>query len=108
MEYRRLRRRARFATLAFVLVAAQLAYLTARAAGESDPRPAILPFLALCALTATAFWVLRSMWLRSFAARPAVLPVDPGPGALRGLPELDEPSGRHIGLNGEVEPPRRW
>lgn len=53
--------------------------------------------------------VLWFQWRRSSRARPQRLDVAEGPGAWRGVPELDEPSGRHLTLGRpDVELPRRW
>ncbi|HUX71054.1 MAG TPA: hypothetical protein VMV41_11125, partial [Cellulomonadaceae bacterium] len=64
--------------------------------------------LLLCGLGAAAWWILRAVWRRSFAARPVVLSADAGPGALIGVPELDEPPRPHQSLTDEIDPPTRW
>ncbi len=108
LAYRRLRRRARLASLGFALVATWLVYLVVVMSGRDDPRAAILPYLLLCGLGAAAWWILRAVWKRSFAARPVVLSADPGPEALIGVPELDQPPRPHQSLTGEIDPPARW
>jgi hypothetical protein len=108
LAYRRLRRRARLASLGFALVATWLVYLVVVLSGLADSRMAILPYLLLCGLGATAWWALRGMWRRTLAARPVVLSADAGPGALIGLPELDEAPRPHQSLTGVVDPPTRW
>ncbi|MDM7853426.1 hypothetical protein [Cellulomonas alba] len=47
-------------------------------------------------------------WRRWLAVRPVVLPVDATRAVAAGVPELDEPSGAHLGLSGQVDPPPRW
>ena len=108
VEHHRLRRHARLATLAFLLVGARLCYvLLVLVRGPSKPF-AMVPFLGLAVLAAIAWPVLGRLWRRSAAHRPVTLSINPGPGELRGVPELDEPSGPHISLSGRVDPPTRW
>lgn len=47
-------------------------------------------------------------WRRWLAVRPVVLPVNASRAVAAGVPELDEPSGPHLGLSGQVDPPTRW
>lgn len=108
LAYRRLRRRARAASLGLALVAVWFVYLVVVLAASPDPRLAIIPYLLLCGLGATAWWTLRGMWRRSFAARPVVLSADAGPGALIGVPELDEAPRPHQSLTDGFDPPTRW
>ncbi len=108
VAYRRLRRRVRLASLGFALVATWLVYVLVVLVGLSDSRMAIVPYLLLCGLGVTAWWTLRGMWRRSRAARPVVLSADAGPGALIGVPELDQPPRPHRSLTGEIGPPARW
>ncbi|MHB1490025.1 MAG: hypothetical protein ACYCTH_05940 [Cellulomonas sp.] len=108
LAYRHLRRRARLASLGFALVATWLVYLVVVMSGRDDPRAAILPYLLLFGLGAAAWWALRGLWRRSYAARPVVLSADAGPGALIGVPELDEPPRPHRSRTGEIDPPARW
>lgn len=109
-EYRRLRRRARVLTLACAVVAAPLTYRTVLALGAEGEarRPGLIAFVALGALAYTAWRVVVPAWRRSWASRPTVLALDPTPGQIYGIPELDEPPRRHRGLTGEDEPPTRW
>ena len=109
-EYHRLRWRARRATLAVLLVAAWLVYRMVRIVGQDgdDTRLAMVPYLGLCLLGAVAWFVVRPRWLASLAARPRVQTLDPTPGELYGIPELDEPPQRHRGLSGVEKPPVRW
>ena len=108
VEYHRLRRRARLATLAFLLLAARLVYLLMTLVSGPAAPLAFVPFLALAVLAAVAWPVLGRLWRRSAAHRPVTLSINPGPGELRGVPELDQPSAPHIALSGEVDPPTRW
>lgn len=96
--------------MAVVLAAAWLVYLIVRIVGRDgdDTRVAMLPYLGLCLLGAVAWYVVRPRWLASFAARPRVQSLDPTPGELYGIPELDEPPQRHHGLSGDDKPPVRW
>ena len=96
--YARLRRTARRATIGFAVVAAYLAFVMIRTSrSEELGRLAIIPYLMLCALCVLAFWVLRALWRRARDARPDIRTGD----------DDDEPR-PHIGLNGMVDPPRRW
>lgn len=52
--------------------------------------------------------VLRQRWRAVADARAVWLPRGAGPGALAGVPELDEPARPHAGLAGDIPPPRRW
>ncbi|PVU81112.1 hypothetical protein DDP54_17305 [Cellulomonas sp. WB94] len=106
VAYLRLRWRARIATGSFLLVGVWLSYRMARLGASPF---AVIPFLALAALGAAAWPVLRGMWARSFAARPVTLRLDPDSGELvdRAAATDDEPR-RHQAFTGEVRPPRRW
>ncbi|HEX5333125.1 MAG TPA: hypothetical protein VFW79_10830 [Cellulomonas sp.] len=109
VAYLRLRRRARVASGSFLLVGARLLYVMGRLAGGPVRPLAVIPFLALVALAALAWPLLRGMWARSFAARPVTLRLDPESGALvdPAAATQDEPR-RHQAFTGEVRPPRRW
>ncbi|MGN8245501.1 hypothetical protein ACTHAM_002624 [Cellulomonas soli] len=106
-RYLRLRWQARAATAVACLLVAPVLLEVLRAARSGD-RAGALWLLNLALVVAGAGAVVAAMWKRSFAARPHVLPVDAGPGQAAGVPELDEPSGRHLGLGGDQEPPSRW
>ena len=108
-EYHRLRWRARLLTLPYLL-AGYLAYLVVRAlTGGEGPNPfGLIPFLLLLALAASAWRTLGRAWRRSFAARPVTQSLDPTPGEVFGIPELDRPPDRHRGLSGKDRPPTRW
>lgn len=111
VEYRRLERRALLATAGFVLVAGVLvvdAIGRYRLEDGLERRLGIVPFLLLAAVVVVAWLVLRPMYRAAAAARPVTLPVDPTPGQVYGLPELDDPPRRNRALAGEEEPPRRW
>ena len=97
--YVRLRRTARCALIGFAVVAAYLAFIMIRTSrSEQLSRLAIIPYLMLCALCVTAFWVLRALWRRARDARPEMSADDDG----------DNEPRPHIGLNGKVDPPSRW
>ena len=108
--YRQLRRRARAASPAFLLVATLLGYQLVIFIGQDGGvNPfAMIPFLGLCALACAAWFVLGPLWRRSLAARPVVQSLDPTPGDIYGIPELDAPARRHTGLAGDDPPPSRW
>jgi len=109
VAYLRLRRRARIASVAFLLVGARLAYLLARLADGPVSPFAVIPFLGLVVLGVVAWVVLRGMWRRSFAARPVTLRLDPATGELVDpTAVVDAPPGRHQSFTGEVRLPRRW
>ena len=109
-EYHRLRRRARQLTVAFLLPAGYCVYRMGVALGREGPerKEGIGSFFAICVLAALAWWLVVPAWRRSFAARPVVLPLDPTPGQMYGVPELDDPPRRHTAFSGEIEPPTRW
>jgi len=109
-EYHRRRWRARLLTLAYALAGGYLAYAVVRTLTGSDGiNPfGLIPFLLLLALAASARRTLGHAWRRSFAARPVTQSLDPTPGEVFGIPELDRPPGRHRGLSGEEQPPTRW
>ena len=108
-EYRRRRRRARLATVIVGLAAANavlVMVVTVRQGGDS--RPAIVPYLGLVMLAVVAWFVVVPLWRRSAAARPVVQQLDPTPGQVFGIPELDADPQAHQGLSGQVDPPTRW
>lgn len=109
-EYHRRRWRARLLTLPYALAGGYLAYAVVRAlTGSEGINPfGLIPFLLLLALAASARRTLGHAWRRSFAARPVTQSLDPTPGEVFGIPELDRPPGRHRGLSGEEQPPTRW
>jgi hypothetical protein len=79
----------------------------ARSEGQTRATAGFVFFVLVLAGGAAGYGVFV-LWRRSYAARPHVLPLDATPGQVVGVPELDEPSGRHLGLGGEQEPPTRW
>ena len=106
VAYLRLRRRARVASGSFLLVGGWLIYRMVRFSGGPL---AMIPFLALSAVGALAWAVLRGMWGRSFAARPVTLRLDPATGDLVDPATTpDDPPRRHQAFTGEVRPPPRW
>lgn len=109
-RYRRLRWRARWATLGFgwaVVVLVRATVLQATVDSDAS-RWAIVPFLVLCGALGAGWVVLGALWRRSYAARPVVQTLDPTPGELYGIPMLDDDLPRHRGLTGETEVPTRW
>ena len=108
-DYRRKRRRARLATFVLGLVAARTIYLMVTILRQGgDTRAAIVPYLGLAAVGVLAWFVVAPMWRRSYAARPVVQSLNPTPGEVYGIPELDADPQRHQGLSGQVDPPTRW
>ncbi|WP_315096842.1 hypothetical protein [uncultured Cellulomonas sp.] len=109
MPYLAARRRARGATVAFLLPAAVLARSITVLGGLDGAAPvAVLPFLALCGLCVVGWFVLGRLWRRVGDLRPVTLSIEAGDGALQGTPERDGASGSHLSLSGEVAPPTRW
>ena len=109
VPYLAARRRARVASVAFLVPAAILARSIAVLGGLDGVAPvAILPFLALCGLCVVGWFVLGSLWRQVADLRPVTLPLDAGDGALQGAPERDGPTSGHLSLRGEIDPPRRW
>lgn len=110
-EYLRRRGHARAATALWAMfLVPQVASLVQLARSDSTQTRAtagFVFFVLVLAAAVTGYGVL-TLWRRSYAARPHVLPLDATPGQVVGVPELDEPSGRHLGLGGEQEPPTRW
>ena len=108
--YHRLRWRARLLTLPYLLVGGFLGYTVVRSltGGEGINPFGLIPFLLLLALAASAWRTLGHAWRRSFAARPVTQSLDPTPGEVFGIPELDRPPDRHRGLSGQDQPPTRW
>lgn len=117
VAYLRLRWRARVVTLVaaapvgLVLVPAVVAAVRA-----DDPQvnaSAAWWFFQLGLYLVVASWAVGRAWRRSFAARPYTQTLDdlgaarPTPAA-QGVPTLDDAAGRHLGLSGRLEPPRRW
>jgi len=109
-RYRRLRWRARWATLVigFVVVVLTRAMVLQATVDSDTSRWAVLPFLLLCGALGAGFMVLRALWRRSYAARPVVQTLDPTPGELYGIPMLDDDLPRHRGFTGETDVPTRW
>lgn len=68
----------------------------------------VLTFLLLAGAVVVGALVLTRLWRRSYRLRPAVLPLDPTPGEVYGIPELDESPRPHRGLSGLEPPPTRW
>jgi hypothetical protein len=109
VEYRRRRRAARIATLLVAVLAAfAVASIVAIMREGGDTRIAMVPYILLLWLGVLAWLVVVPLWRRSYAARPVTLPVDPTPGQVYGIPELDEPPRDHRGLSGQEPPPTRW
>ncbi|WP_136518359.1 hypothetical protein [Cellulomonas telluris] len=114
--YLRLRWRARATSALAVLLALPLAanlVVAARSDDELLHKSGAWWFFQLGLYLVVAVWVVTRAWLRSLAARPRTQQLDElgraqATGAQSGVPELDEPSGAHVGLAGAVEPPRRW
>src|SRR5665648_317646 len=90
-EYHRRRWRARLLTLPYALAGGYLAYAVVRAlTGRGGINPfGLIPFLLLLALAAPAWRRLGRASRRSFAARPVTQSLDPTPGEVFGIPELD-------------------
>ena len=109
-EYRRRRRLARLASLVLALVLGRLLWALVVLASRDDPTRALamVPYVPIVGLGALGGVVLGRLWRWSFAARPVVQSLDPTPGEVYGIPELDEPPRRHVGLSGDVQAPRRW
>jgi len=107
--HRRVRRRARVVTLLAALpILGTAASAAAMLAAGGDTRPGILPFLATFALMALAWPVVVPAWRASRDARPVVQSLDPTPGEIHGVPELDTPPREHPTFTGAVDPPVRW
>lgn len=58
---------------------------------------ATITFLMLSAVLIGAWFGLRHLWRRALRARPQQV-----------APEPEEPSGRHLTLDGSEPPPTRW
>jgi len=109
--YHRLRWQARCITVVAAIPFALMLSTLVTLAGAEDPQlhaAAGLIFFMLGLYTIGAAAALWWAWRRSYRTRPVVLPLDAGPGAAMGVPELDAPPRPHLGLNGEVPPPQRW
>lgn len=96
--------------LAAVELAGRVAFLRpyARSDDSSTHATAAWIFFWLALETILLVTVAVWQWRRWLAVRPAVLPVNATRAAAAGVPQLDEPSGPHVGLSGRVDPPRRW
>ncbi|HEY3546042.1 MAG TPA: hypothetical protein VGK17_08100 [Propionicimonas sp.] len=109
-EYHRRRRAARIVTLVVLLVALRPLYRVVLIGSRQDESRAfaMVPYVQLVIVAILGGIALVTVWRRSFHARPVTLSLDPTPGEIYGIPQLDEPPARHRGLSGEVEPPVRW
>ncbi|HEY3438972.1 MAG TPA: hypothetical protein VGK35_14900 [Actinotalea sp.] len=109
-EYHRRRRAARIVTVVVVLAALRPLYQVVLIGTRHDELRALamVPYILLVIVAILGGVALVKVWRWSFHARPATLPLDPTPGEIYGIPQLDEPPARHRGLSGEVEPPVRW
>lgn len=116
LAHRRLRRRARLLTALAPFPAAWFALQVYGAARSDEPdvhARGAWWFVHLGLYLVVAAWVVARAWRRSRAARPYTQRIEDlgaarPSGEARGVPELDAASGRHRGLTGQVEPPRRW
>lgn len=112
VAYRNARAWALAATLVVVFYAFRLVRRIVILQGSPNDtgKWAIVPFLMLGLIVVVAWFGLGHLWRRARALRPPAHPVAPDalPGAAAGLPELDEPSGRHLTFDSPDEPPRRW
>jgi hypothetical protein len=107
IAYHRLRWHARIGT---ALLALPALYLTSAlvAALRSGSGGAALSLVYLGLYLLLGIGAAWPLWRRSYRARPHPLLRDAGPGAAAGVPEIDRPSGRHLGLDGRTAPPTRW
>lgn len=107
VPYLRARAIARVATVVTLVLAGYAAFRMVVLAASGNPF-AMVWFLMLVAVTWVGGVGLFRAWRRSRSLRPVVLSVDPTPGEVYGISELDQPPQPHRSLSGEVEPPRRW
>ncbi|WP_449385174.1 hypothetical protein [Cellulomonas soli] len=111
VEYQRRRRRAWVWTVLGTLVLSNFAVSLLHYALSDDPQERLAGAFAffLCALVLIVVAAgLTVVWRHAWRARPHRLPEGAAPGMAAGVFELDLPPEDHIGLSGEVEPPRRW
>ena len=97
--YVRRRSIARLATLGSLLIAGWLIYLMVRVLNGPVRPVALILWMLLAAHVALSAVVLWRLWSCSKAARPSPL-TTPG----EDVPER----GPHLGLSGQIEPPKRW
>jgi hypothetical protein len=114
--YLRLRWRARVVTALAAVPAAVLlltTVLAARAEEQQAHATGAWSFFYLGVYLVVAGIGVSRTWLPSRAARPVTQSLaDLGRArpsdVARGVPGIDDPSGAHRGLTGDVPPPRRW
>ncbi|GAA3821437.1 hypothetical protein [Cellulomonas soli] len=110
-EYRRRRRHAWVWTVAGILVLSDFAVTLLHYALADDPQERVTGAFAffLCALVLIVVGTgLAAVWRHTWRARPHQVPEGAAPGMAAGVFELDLPPEDHIGLSGQVDPPRRW
>jgi hypothetical protein len=111
LAYRRALRTSRLVTAALTLPAVWLVLEVVARHRATEPQTrasAGFAFFVLGVHVLVSLLVLVPVWRRSYRLRPVVLPVDATHGQQVGVPELDETSGPHVGLTGQVPPPTRW
>lgn len=110
-EHRKRRRTARLLTVAVCGHQTLLvADMVARATSDSDDlrRSAAFVFFLLGVTSILLGMLLWWAWRRVADVRPVVLHLDATVAEAVGIPELESQPRPHLGLSGQVEPPRRW
>lgn len=111
VEYRRRRRRAWVWTVAGGLVLSNFALSVLHYALSDAPQEQVTGayafFLGALVLIVVGAG-LTAVWRHAWRARPHQVPEGAAPGMAAGVFELDLPPEDHIGLSGQVDPPRRW
>ena len=111
LAYRRKRWTARLVTAAVLAHQGALVVDVVHRALSDDPRTRASAAFGLFLLGVTSIGLgllVVSLWRRSAAARPVVVPIDASIAEAVRIPELDAAPRDHLGLHGHVEPPQRW